>query len=208
MAKTFESMEDPMPAPNGSPEIVVRPEARLAELGIVLLPPPTPLGAYVESAEAGCLLFLSGTLPVVNRKLIMVGRLGQNLSVEDGRRAARVAALNSLAAAKEHLGELSRIERLVKLTVLIATTESFTDHAAVADGASDLFVRLFDREVGHTRLVQGVQSLPAGAPVVVDATFKIKPVRRAPVCEERPYLHPPRFLVPEIQITKLNEIRR
>jgi enamine deaminase RidA (YjgF/YER057c/UK114 family) len=173
-----------MPAPNGSPEIESGPEARLAELGIVLPAPPTPLGAYIESSEAGSLLFLSGTLPMINRRLAKVGRLGQNLSLEDGREAARVAALNALAAAKEHLGDLNRIEKLVKLSVLIATTESFTDHAAVADGASDLFVRLFDRSPGHVRLVQGVQSLPAGSPVVVDTIFEIKPTSRAVVSKE------------------------
>jgi enamine deaminase RidA (YjgF/YER057c/UK114 family) len=164
-----------MPAPSGKLGIPGDPEANLVAMGIVLPPAPTPLGAYVEAVEAGSLLFLSGTLPLENRKLTMAGRLGQNLSIEDGRQAARAAALNSIAAAKEHLGDLNRIGKLVKLTVLIATTESFTDHAAVADGASDLFVRIFDLNSGHARLVQGVQSLPAGSPVVVDAIFEIKP---------------------------------
>src|SRR3954453_3608976 len=108
--------------------------SRLSELGIVLPPPPMPLGAYVESSDTGNLLFLSGTLPVVNRKLAISGRLGENLSVKDGQEAARIAALNALAAAKEHLGDLDGIKKLVKLTVLVATTESFAEHAAVADG--------------------------------------------------------------------------
>src|SRR5690349_11161857 len=98
---------------------------RLSELGIVLPSPPTPLGAYVESSDAGNLLFLSGTLPVVNRRLAIVGRLGENLSVKDGQEAARIAALNALAVAKEHLGDLDRLRKLIKLTVLIATTEKF-----------------------------------------------------------------------------------
>ena len=147
--------------------------SRLTELGIVLPAPPTPLGTYVESSEAGNLLFLSGTLPVVNRKLAIAGRLGDNLSVKDGQDAARTASLNALAAAKEHLGDIDRLKKLIKLTVLIATTEEFTEHAQVADGASELFAAIFGRETGHVRLVYGVYSLPIGAPVIVDTIFEI-----------------------------------
>ena len=153
--------------------------SRLSDLGIVLPAPPTPLGAYVESSDAGNLLFLSGTLPVVNRKLAISGRLGENLSVKEGQEAARIASLNALAAAKEHLGDLDRLKKLVKLTVLIATTEQFADHAPVADGASDLFVKIFGPEAGHVRLVYGVQSLPVGAPVIVDVIFEIEPLRHS-----------------------------
>ena len=152
-----------------------RPGSRIVELGIQLPLPPTPLGAYVESGDVGNLLFLSGTLPVVSRKLVIAGRLGENLSVEQGQEAARIASLNALAAAKEHLGDLNRLKKLVKLTVLVATTEPFADHAAVADGASDLFVQIFGPEAGHVRLVYGVQSLPIGAPVIVDTIFEIEP---------------------------------
>ena len=153
--------------------------SRLSDLGIVLPAPPTPLGAYVESSDAGNLLFLSGTLPVVNRKLAISGRLGENLSVKEGQEAARIAALNALAAAKEHLGDLDRIKKLIKLTVLIATTERFTEHAQVADGASNLFAQIFGPQSGHVRLVYGVYSLPIGAPVIVDVIFEIEPVRQS-----------------------------
>ena len=149
--------------------------ARLRELRIVLPPPPTPLGAYVESSAVGNLLFLSGILPVVNRTLAVKGRLGDGLSVEDGRNAARIAALNALAVARQHVGDLDRVRKLVKLTVLMATTEQFTEHAPVADGASDLFVEIFGPEPGHVRLVYGVQSLPVGAPLIVDTVFEIAP---------------------------------
>jgi enamine deaminase RidA (YjgF/YER057c/UK114 family) len=125
------------------------------------------------------LLFLSGTLPVVNRKLAIAGRLGENLSVKEGQEAARIASLNALAAAKEHLGNLDRLKKLVKLTVLIATTEAFADHASVADGASNLFVQIFGPEAGHVRLVYGVYSLPIGAPVIVDTVFEIEPARES-----------------------------
>ena len=164
-----------MPALSGNKTFLGAPSSRLNELGIVLPAAPTPLGAYVESSDTGNLLFLSGMLPVVNRKLSISGRLGENLSVKDGQEAAHIASLNALAAAKQHLGTLDRLKKLVKLTVLIATTEQFTEHASVADGASNLFVQIFGPEAGHTRLVYGVQSLPVGAPVIVETIFEIEP---------------------------------
>ncbi len=165
-----------MQAPSGNIPAEGSPGSRVSELGLVLPAPPTPLGAYVESSDTGNLLFISGTLPVVDRKLAISGRLGENLSVRQGQEAARIASLNALAVAKEHVGTLDRLKKLVKLTVLMATTEQFTDHAPVADGASDLFVQIFGREAGHVRLVYGVQSLPIGAPVIVDVIFEIDPV--------------------------------
>ena len=164
-----------MQAPSGNKPITGGLTSRLSELGIALPAPPTPLGAYVESSDTGNLLFLSGMLPVENRKLAISGRLGENLSVQQGQEAAGVASLNALAAANQHLGGLDRLKKLVKLTVLIATTEQFVDHAPVADGASKIFVQIFGPESGHTRLVYGVQSLPVGAPVIVDCIFGIKP---------------------------------
>jgi enamine deaminase RidA (YjgF/YER057c/UK114 family) len=166
-----------MPAPSGEKSVAGRPASRLRELGLVLPAPPTPLGAYVESSDAGNLLFLSGILPVVNHQLALSGRLGENLSIQQGHAAARIASLNALAVAQQHLGTLDRLKKLVKLTVLIATTEQFADHAPVADGASNLFVQIFGPDAGHTRLVYGVQSLPIGAPLIVDVIFEIEPVR-------------------------------
>jgi enamine deaminase RidA (YjgF/YER057c/UK114 family) len=90
----------------GNHSTVAKPGSRLRELGLVLPPPPAPLGAYVEASQVGPLLFLSGTLPFVDRKLAFSGRLGANLSVDQGREAARLAALNALAAAQQHVGDL------------------------------------------------------------------------------------------------------
>jgi enamine deaminase RidA (YjgF/YER057c/UK114 family) len=171
MAKTFVLTEELMQAPGGRRDL----NSRLKELGIALPKPPTPLGAYVESSEVGNLLFLSGTLPVVNGKLAISGRLGANLTVQEGQEATRIAALNALAVANKHLGGLARLKKLVKLTVLIAATEHFGEHARVADGASDLFVQLFGAEAGHSRLVYGVFSMPIGTPVIVDTVFEIEP---------------------------------
>jgi len=164
-----------MPAPNGNLTLSADVSSRLNELKILLPAPPQPLGAYVESSEAGSLLFLSGMLPVVNGKLTIAGRLGDNLSIKEGQEAARIASLNALAVAKQHLSQLDRIKRLIKVTVVLATTEQFIDHALVADGASNLFVQIFGSKPGHVRLVYGVQSLPIGAPLIVDAVFEIGP---------------------------------
>jgi enamine deaminase RidA (YjgF/YER057c/UK114 family) len=164
-----------MPAPSGNQPVANRAGSRLRELRIVLPNPPTPLGAHVESSAAGNLLFLSGTLPIVHGKLAFSGRLGENLSVKDGQEATRIAALNALAVAKEHLGDLNRLKKLVKLIVLMVTTEQFTEHASVADGASNLFVQIFGSEAGHVRSIHGVQSLPIGAPIIVETIFEIEP---------------------------------
>jgi enamine deaminase RidA (YjgF/YER057c/UK114 family) len=135
----------------GNTSTLAKPGSRLRELGLVLPEPPSPLGAYVEASQVGALLFLSGTLPLVNRKLAMSGRLGANLSVDRGREAARLAALNALAAAQEHVGDLDRLKKLVKLSVILSTTEEFVEHASVADGASNLFVQLFGAPAGNVR---------------------------------------------------------
>lgn len=164
-----------MLAPSGNKTVAEGPGLRLAKLGIELPAAPAPLGNYVESSDTGQFLFLTGTLPVVKGKLALSGRLGENLSVKEGQEAARIASLNALAIAQEHLGNLDRLKKLIKLTVLIVTTERFFEHAIVANGASDLFVQVFGPETGHTRLVYGVCSLPIGAPVIVDTIFEIEP---------------------------------
>ena len=133
------------------------------------------MGAYIESSDTGNLLFLSGVIPVRDGKLAISGRLGDDLSVKQGQEAARIASLNALAVAQQHLGTLDRLKKLVKLTVLMVTTDQFTQHAVVADGASNLFVQIFGPVVGHVRLVYGVQSMAIGAPLVVDAIFEIEP---------------------------------
>jgi enamine deaminase RidA (YjgF/YER057c/UK114 family) len=158
---------------SGNPEIEARPATRVREIGLELPDPPAPLGAYVESSDTGNLLFLTGMLPVVMGKLAVKGRLGESLSVEEGQKATRIAALNALATAQHHLGDLDRLKKLVKLTVQIVTTDQFVDHAAVADGASQLFVQIFGAKLGHTRVVYGVRSIPIGAPVMIETIFEI-----------------------------------
>ena len=147
-------------------------ERRLKDLGVKLPRPPTPLGAYVEAVQAGSLLFLSGTLPVEEGTIKFLGRIGAELSVEDGRRATRLAALNALALAREHLGSLDRVRRVVRLGVSLVTTPEFREHPKVADTASEL-MSVFGPDKTSTRLVFGMASLPVGASVVLECIFEI-----------------------------------
>lgn len=149
-------------------------ERRLAELGIELPPAPTPIGAYVESVQTGNLLYLSGVLPVIARKPVYVGRLGKEFDVEQGREAARIAAMNALSAARHHLGSLNRVTRVVNLTVHLATEGNFYAHANVADGVSELLRDVFGEDKLPVRMVLGVASLPLGVPVVVEVLFEVE----------------------------------
>jgi enamine deaminase RidA (YjgF/YER057c/UK114 family) len=149
-------------------------ERRLTELGIELPSPPTPIGAYVESVQAGNLLYLSGVLPVVARRPAFVGRLGKELDVEQGREAARIATRNALSAARHHLGSLDKVTRVVKLTSYLAATRDFAFHAKVADGASELLRDVFGEDKLPVRMVLGVASLPLGVPVVVELVFEVE----------------------------------
>jgi enamine deaminase RidA (YjgF/YER057c/UK114 family) len=149
------------------------PERRLKELGISLPQPPKPLGAYVESLQTGSLLFLSGTLPVEAGKPKYVGRIGDDLSLEDGRHAARLAALNALAVAKEHLVSLNRVTQVVRLGISLVTTYDFREHPKVADAASDLFLSIFGPEKISTRLVLGMGTLPLGMCVELEVILEV-----------------------------------
>ena len=148
-------------------------DSRLQDLGIQLPAAPTPLGSYVETVQTGNLLFFSGMLPVVDHKPKYVGRLGKELDAEAGRDAAYTAALNVLAAAKEHLGSLNRVTRVVRLGVFIATSGDFFDQPRVADAASDLFRDVFGIEKTSVRQVIGIASLPLGVPIELEVIFEV-----------------------------------
>ena len=148
-------------------------ERRLQDLGIQLSAAPTPFGSYVEALQSGSLLFLSGMLPVVDHKPKYLGRLGKELDAESGRDAVRTAALGALAAAKEHMGSLNSVTRVVRLGVFIATSGDFFDQPRVADAASDLFRDVFGSDKMAVRLVIGVASLPLGMPVELEVIFEV-----------------------------------
>jgi enamine deaminase RidA (YjgF/YER057c/UK114 family) len=148
-------------------------EQRLSERDIALPPPPTPFGAYVEAVKIGDLLYLSGMLPVLGTSPQYFGRVGGVLSVDDGRKAAEIACLNALSAAKAYLGSLDKITGVAKLGIYIATEGDFREHPKVADGASELLVDVFGTGMLSGRIVLGVASLPLGMPVEVELVFEI-----------------------------------
>ena len=148
-------------------------EQRLKDLGIALPSPPEPFGTYVEAVQSGNLLFLSGMLPTDGRSAKFVGRVGAELDVEAGRKAAYLAALNVLAVAQKHLRSLDRVTRVVRLGVSVATSGDVRDQPKVADGASELFQQVFGKDKNPCRLVYGVASLPLGVPVELEVIFEV-----------------------------------
>jgi enamine deaminase RidA (YjgF/YER057c/UK114 family) len=146
----------------------------LTELGINLPPPPQPFGSYVEAVQTGNLLFLSGMLPTEGHNASVVGRVGAELDVEAGRNAARLAALNALAVARQYLGSLDRVTRVVRLGVSVATSGDVRDQPRVADAASDLLRDVFGKDKSPCRLVYGVASLPLGTPVELEIIFEVE----------------------------------
>ena len=149
-------------------------EHRMQELGIQLPAPPTPFGTYVEAVQTGDLLFLSGMLPVVDHKPKYLGRLGAELDAEAGMDAARLAALGALAAARQYLGSLDRVTRVVRLGVFMATSSEFLDQVKIADVVSDLFRDIFGSDKLAVRLVIGVASLPLRLPIELEVILEIK----------------------------------
>jgi enamine deaminase RidA (YjgF/YER057c/UK114 family) len=149
-------------------------ETRVAELGLRLPDPPSPLGAYVPAVQTGRLLFLSGVLAVSGHQPVVVGILGKDLDVEAGRKAARTAAINVLARVRKTLGSLDRVSRVVRLGVSIAATPDFAEHPKVADAASELFRDVFGEEAVSTRLVTGVTSLALGSPIDLEVILEVE----------------------------------
>src|SRR5437762_10766687 len=146
-------------------------EDRLAKLGIKLPAPPEPFGTYVEAVQTGDLLFLTGMLPTEGRGAKFIGRVGAELDVEAERKAAYLAALNVLAVAREHLGSLDKVSRIVRLGVYVATSGDVRDQPKVADAASELLQSIFGENKNPCRLVYGVASLPLGTPVELEVIF-------------------------------------
>ena len=150
-------------------------EDRLAELGIQLPEAPTPFGAYVPAVQTGNLLFLSGMLATSGHAAAIVGVVGKDIDVNAGREAAHIAALNALALTRKQLGSLNRVSHVVRLGVYVAATPEFTDHAKVADAASELLRDVLGEKTVSSRLVIGVASLPLGSPVELEVILEVSP---------------------------------
>ena len=161
-----------MVSPKDSPPASA--ERRLQDLGIVLPNAPHPLGAYVEAVQSGNLLFLSGTLPIKDGKPQYIGRLGRELDADAGRDALRTATLNALSAAKEHLGSLDRVTRIIGVRVYLGTSgDTDVNQPVIADAASELLRDVFGEDKISVRSVIGVASLPLGLPVMLEVTFEV-----------------------------------
>ncbi len=148
-------------------------EHKLKELALELPQPPKPLATYVPAVLAGNLLFLSGVLPMRDGQLVFSGKLGQDLTVEQGIEAAKLSILNALAIAKQELGTLDRITRVVKVVGYVASAEGFVQQPQVLNGASDLLVAIFGEAGRHARVAVGAAELPRGAAVEIEVIFSV-----------------------------------
>ncbi|HYM17324.1 MAG TPA: RidA family protein [Micropepsaceae bacterium] len=149
-------------------------EARLGELNIALPTPAPAQGSYVPWVRAGSLLFVSGQVTHGSNGLEYVGALGREFGVEEGKAAARLAALNVIAQAKSALdGDLDRVSRVVKVTGFVNAVPGFAQHPEVVNGASDLFTQIFGDKGRHARAAVGCSSLPRNVAVEIEATFEI-----------------------------------
>jgi enamine deaminase RidA (YjgF/YER057c/UK114 family) len=149
-------------------------QSRLAELGIELPAAAAPVAAYVPVVVVGNLAHVSGQLPFVGGQLV-TGRLGEDVSLEEGIAAARACGLMILAQLQAALGSLDRVERIVKLGAFVNSASTFTDQPKVANGASELMVEVFGEAGKHARSAVGVPVLPLGAAVEVDAIVALAP---------------------------------
>ena len=149
------------------------PEERLQELGVSLPSPAVPVAAYLPCVRTGNLVYVSGQVPTVDGRPSHLGRLGDEVNLEDGRAAARICAVNLLAALKAELGELAGVRRVVKVTGFVASTPDFTDHPKVVNAASELFGEAFGDAGRHARAAVGVAALPLGVPVEVEAIVEV-----------------------------------
>ena len=148
-------------------------ELKLKELHLDLPPPPQLLATYAPAVRAGDLLFVSGVLPMRDGQLVFSGKLGRDLTVEQGMEAAKLAILNALAIAKQELGTLDRITRVVKVVGHVASAEGFVQQPQVLNGASDLLIAVFGAAGRHARAAVGAAELPRGAPVEIEVIFSV-----------------------------------
>ncbi len=145
----------------------------LQRLGVTLPPAPRPVGSYVPACQAGDLVFVSGVLPFQEGKILQPGKVGRELSIEEGAANARIAVINALAILQQELGDLSRITRIVRLTGHVASAEGFVDQPAVINGASDFLVEVFGEQGRHARLALGAFELPLHASIELELIVQV-----------------------------------
>ncbi len=149
-------------------------EDQLRALGLELPPAPKPVASYVPAVRSGDLLFLSGILPMKDGRPAWTGKVGRELTVEQGAEAARLACLNALAVVKGELGSLDAVARIVRLGGHVASAEGFTQQPAVVNGAPDLLVAIFGDAGRHARLALGAYELPLGAAIELELIVQVR----------------------------------
>ena len=149
-------------------------EEKIKELGYILPEPPKPLAAYVPALATGDFVFTAGQIPIVEGKLKYTGKVGKELSEDDAQKAAALCALNCLSAIKGVIGDLEKVEQVVKLTVFVNSADGFTNQPLVANGASEFIERVFNDKGGHARSAVGVNELPKNAAVEVEMIVQVK----------------------------------
>ena len=150
------------------------PEAKLDSMKIILPQPPTPVANFVNTVQAGNLLFLSGNGPLKADGKFITGKLGADLSIEEGYEAARITGINQLGVIKSAIGDLSRVKRIVRVTGMVNASPDFTQHPSVVNGFSDLMVAVFGEKGKHTRAAVGMGSLPFNIAVEIDMIVEIE----------------------------------
>ena len=148
-------------------------ESRLAELGLALPEVVPPLAAYVPAVQTGDFVYTSGQLPMVAGKLALTGKVGAEVTAEEAKEQAKICAINALAAVKSVIGDLDRIERVVKVVGFVASAPDFTGQPGVVNGASDLLAQVFGDKGAHARSAVGVAELPLDAPVEVELIVEV-----------------------------------
>lgn len=149
-------------------------ENRLKDLGVSLPEAAAPAANYVPFAKTGNQLYISGQLPMLDGKIQVTGKLGADVSLEDGKNAARICAINLLAQAKAATGNLDKVTRLVKIVGFVNSTGDFTDQPQIINGASDFMVEAMGDAGRHARSAVSAASLPFGVPVEIEAIFEIE----------------------------------
>ena len=149
-------------------------ENKLAGMGLVVTEPNPSIGNFVPAVRAGNLVFVSGNLPrLEDGSMVATGKLGREVSVEEGYAAARQCAVNCLSAAKSIIGDLDKVQRVCKLLVMVNSDPEFDQQPAVGNGASDLLVELYGENGRHARSAVGMAALPRGAPVEVEMILEV-----------------------------------
>jgi len=151
-------------------------EQRLQQRGLSLPNPPQPLGSYTAVSQAGDLLFISGQLPLQDGKVVWQGALGKDLTLEEGKQAAQLAALNVLAQIHAYLGGFERLDHIVRLEGHVTSATGWLQQPAVLDGASDLFAEVLGEKAGHARAAYSEVQQPGNAAVILVVIAQIKPV--------------------------------